>query len=104
MNKHISHYVNFAMSVRYAVTCEDRRSGVSMNIIKTGALLAFMTALFMGVGLLIGGQTGMIIALVIAVGMNFFSYWNSDKMVLKMHNAVEVDHSNAPEYLSLIHI
>lgn len=58
---------------------------------KTAALLAFMTALFMGLGLMIGGQTGMIIALVIAIAMNFFSYWNSHKMVLRMHNAVEVD-------------
>lgn len=73
-----------------------------MNIIKTSMLLAFMTALFMGIGLLLGGQTGMIIALVIAVAMNFFSYWNSDKMVLKMHNAVAVDHSNAPEYYEIV--
>lgn len=69
-----------------------------MNIIKTAALLAFMTALFMGLGLMIGGQTGMLIALAIAVGMNFFSYWNSHKMVLRMHNAVQVDEKSAPEF------
>ncbi len=60
------------------------------NYIKTGFLLAAMTALFMGIGLLLGGQTGMMIALVIALAMNVFSYWNSDKMVLKMHDAHEV--------------
>jgi len=72
-----------------------------MNIIKTAALLAFMTALFMGLGLLIGGQTGMMIALAIAVAMNFFSYWNSHKMVLRMHNAVQVDEHSAPEFYEI---
>ena len=72
-----------------------------MNIIKTGALLAFMTALFMGLGLMIGGQAGMMIALVIAIGMNFFSYWNSHKMVLRMHNAVQIDEISSPEFYEL---
>jgi len=72
-----------------------------MNIIKTAALLAFMTALFMGLGLMIGGQTGMMIALAIAVAMNFFSYWNSHKMVLRMHNAVKVDENTAPEFYEI---
>lgn len=72
-----------------------------MNIIKTAALLSFMTALFMGLGLMIGGQSGMMIALVIAIGMNFFSYWNSHKMVLKMHNAQQVDENSAPEFYEL---
>ena len=70
-----------------------------MNVIRTAMLLAFMTALFMGVGYLIGGSGGMMIALLIAAGMNLFSYWNADKMVLSMHRAVEVDERNAPEYL-----
>lgn len=73
-----------------------------MNIMRTAMLLAFMTALFMGVGYLIGGQSGMLIAFVIAVIMNFFSYWNSDKMVLKMHNAVEIDENNAPEFFEIV--
>ena len=68
-----------------------------MNIIKTSVLLATMTALFMAFGYLLGGRGGMLIALVIAAGMNFFSYWRSDQMVLKMHNAVEIDEKNAPE-------
>ena len=73
-----------------------------MNIMRTALLLAALTALFMGVGYLIGGQSGMVIAFVIAAGMNVFSYWNSDKMVLRMHNAVEVDESNAPEYYEIV--
>jgi len=73
-----------------------------MNTLRTAMLLAAMTALFMGVGYLIGGSSGMMIALVIAAGMNFFSYWNADKMVLSMHHAVEVDERNAPEYFSIV--
>ena len=69
-----------------------------MNTMRTAMLLAAMTALFMGVGYLIGGSGGMIIAFLIAAGMNLFSYWNADKMVLRMHHAVEVDERNAPEY------
>ncbi|QND51060.1 zinc metalloprotease HtpX [Phyllobacterium sp. 628] len=73
-----------------------------MNVMRTGMLLAFMTALFMGVGFLIGGTGGMLIALVVATGMNLFSYWNSDKMVLRMYNAVDVDQKNAPEYYGIV--
>lgn len=73
-----------------------------MNMIRTAMLLAFMTALFMGVGYLIGGTGGMAFAFLIAAGMNVFSYWNADKMVLKMHRAVEVDERNAPEYYGIV--
>ena len=73
-----------------------------MNMIRTAMLLAFMTALFMGVGYLVGGAGGMGIAFVIAAGMNLFSYWNADKMVLRMHHAVEVDERNAPEYFGIV--
>ncbi|MGH6761171.1 MAG: zinc metalloprotease HtpX [Phyllobacterium sp.] len=73
-----------------------------MNVVKTAMLLAFMTAIFMSVGYLIGGGSGMMIALVIAAAMNLFSYWNSDKMVLRMHHAVEVDERNAPEYYGIV--
>jgi len=68
-----------------------------MNHLKTFALLAALTALFMGLGYLIGGATGMLIALVVAGGMNLFSYWNADKIVLKMYRAQPVDenHPNA---------
>lgn len=61
-----------------------------MNRTKTFMLMAAMAALFMGVGFLIGGRSGMIVALLFAAGMNVFAWWNSDKMVLKMHRAQEV--------------
>jgi heat shock protein HtpX len=73
-----------------------------MNIMRTGILLAGMTALFLAIGYLLGGQTGMLIALVVSVGMNFFSYWNSDKMVLRMHGARQVDRAEAPEFYDMI--
>jgi Zn-dependent protease with chaperone function len=73
-----------------------------MNLMRTAMLLAFMTALFMGVGYLIGGQGGMMIALVVAAGMNFFSYWNSDRMVLSAYHAQEVDERTAPEFYGMV--
>ncbi|MET3522539.1 zinc metalloprotease HtpX [Mesorhizobium abyssinicae] len=73
-----------------------------MNTLRTAMLLAAMTALFMGVGFLIGGSGGMVIALLIAAGMNLFSYWNADKMVLSMNRAVEVDAKNAPEFYAIV--
>jgi len=68
-----------------------------MNHLKTFTLLAALTALFVGLGYLIGGPTGMLIALLVAGGMNLFSYWNADKIVLKMYRAQPVDeqHPNA---------
>src|SRR5215203_3211349 len=68
-----------------------------MNFVKTGLLLAALTALFGAVGYLIGGQTGMLIALAIAAATNLFAYWNSDRLALSAHNAVEVDERTAPE-------
>jgi heat shock protein HtpX len=56
-----------------------------MNYFRTAILLAGLTALFMGVGYLIGGQSGALIALVVAAGMNFVAYWNADRLVLSMH-------------------
>jgi len=82
------------------VRCDHEET--SMNVIRTAMLLAFMTALFMGVGYLIGGSGGMMIAFLIAAGMNFFSYWNADKTVLSMHHAIEVDEHSAPEYYAIV--
>lgn len=73
-----------------------------MNYLKTGLLLAAMTALFGAVGFLIGGESGMLIALALAAAMNLFAYWNSDKMVLSMYGAREVDAATAPEFYSLV--
>lgn len=72
-----------------------------MNALRTTILLAGMTALFMGVGYLIGGQGGMLIALMVAAGMNVFAYWNSDKMVLSMQGAREIDPRSAPELFEM---
>ena len=73
-----------------------------MNIFRPGVRLAAMTGLFLAIGYLIGGTGGMAIALVVAVGMNFFAYWNSGKMVLKMHNARQVDASSSPAFFNMI--
>jgi len=73
-----------------------------MNFFRTMLLLAAMTALFMGVGYLIGGTGGMMIAFLFAVGTNAFAYWNSDKMVLRMHNAEPVTRASAPELYEMV--
>jgi heat shock protein HtpX len=72
------------------------------NIMKTAILMAAITALFVVIGSLIGGRQGMVLALLFALGMNFFSYWFSDKMVLSMYNAQEVDASSAPQFYALV--
>jgi heat shock protein HtpX len=72
-----------------------------MNLFRTGLLMALLTGLFVAVGYLIGGGPGMVVAFLFAAGSNVFAYWNSDKMVLSMYGAREVDESTAPE---LVHI
>jgi heat shock protein HtpX len=72
------------------------------NLLKTAVLMAAITALFMAIGRMIGGQQGMVLALVIALGMNFFSYWFSDKLVLRMYNAQEVDAQSAPQFYRMV--
>ncbi len=72
------------------------------NLMKTAVLMAAITALFMAIGSVMGGRSGMMIALAIAVAMNFFSYWFSDKMVLKMYNAREVDEAGAPQFYRMV--
>ncbi len=73
-----------------------------MNIFRTGILMAAMTGLFLAAGFLLGGQIGMVIAFLIAVGMNFYAYWNSDKLVLKMYRAREVDGRTAPDLFRIV--
>ncbi len=73
-----------------------------MNYFKTMLLLAAMTALFLGVGWLIGGTGGAMIAFVIALGMNAFAFWNSDKLALRAHGAKEVDRASAPELYAIV--
>nr|WP_297352869.1 zinc metalloprotease HtpX [uncultured Caldimonas sp.] len=72
------------------------------NLLKTAVLMAAITGLFMAIGSLLGGQQGMMLALILALGMNFFSYWFSDKLVLKMYNAREVDETTAPQFYRMV--
>ncbi|MCG5235118.1 zinc metalloprotease HtpX [Xanthobacter oligotrophicus] len=74
-----------------------------MNHLKTAIMLAGLTALFMAVGFAIGGRGGMMIAFVVAAATNLFSYWNSDKMVLRMYGAREVDETTAPDFVRMVH-
>jgi heat shock protein HtpX len=72
------------------------------NTIRTVFLMSLVGLLFLLIGGLLGGQTGMIIALFIALAMNFFSYWYSDKLVLKMYRAQEVTRDNAPRFYNMV--
>ncbi|MDX3911240.1 MAG: zinc metalloprotease HtpX [Sphingobium sp.] len=73
-----------------------------MNGLKTTMLLAAMTALFMALGYTIGGGAGAVIALLVAAGMNLFTFWNADRIVLSMHGAREVDARSEPEFYALV--
>ncbi len=73
-----------------------------MNYFRTMLLLAALTALFMGVGYLIGGTGGMLLALAFAIATNAFAFWNSDKMVLRMHGAEPVTRASAPELYDMV--
>jgi len=72
------------------------------NTLKTGMLMAALTALFMVAGQAMGGQSGMTVALLLAIAMNFFAYWFSDTLALKMSKAREVDQTEAPELHTLV--
>ena len=73
-----------------------------MNQLKTLMLLAALTALLLWLGQLLGGRQGMMIALVLAVVMNFGSYWFSDKIVLSMYGAQPVSEADAPELFAIV--
>ncbi len=73
-----------------------------MSTLRTGILLAGMTALFLAIGFMLGGQTGMIVAFLFALGTNAYAYWNSDKMVLRMYGAREVDARSAPGFYGIV--
>ncbi len=73
------------------------------NFLKTGVLLLTLTGIFMGMGAVVGGQTGLLVAFVAALGVNLFTFWKSDKLVLRMHGAQEVDSAAAPELHQMVH-
>ena len=73
-----------------------------MNTVKTFILMAALTGLFMVGGQALAGQQGMMFALIMALGLNFFAYWNSDKMALAMNKAREVSEAEAPDLHQMI--
>lgn len=73
-----------------------------MNYVRTGMLMAGLTALFAAVGYLLGGGGGMLMALAFAAATNLFSYWNSDRLALSAYNAQEVDAASAPELHGMV--
>lgn len=73
-----------------------------MNTLRTGLLMAALTGLFLVVGFLIGGGPGMVIAFLFAAGTNLFAYWNSDKVLLSMYGARQVDEASAPDIVHLV--
>ncbi|HEY0282500.1 MAG TPA: zinc metalloprotease HtpX [Rhizomicrobium sp.] len=73
-----------------------------MNALRTGLLMALLTGLFVTVGFLIGGPEGMFLAFLFALGSNLFAYWNSDKIVLAMYRAREVDEQSAPRLVRIV--
>ncbi|MDC7696916.1 zinc metalloprotease HtpX [Vogesella indigofera] len=75
---------------------------MGFNWLKTTILMAAIVALFGMIGGMIGGQSGMLLALLFGGAMNVFAYWNSDKMVLRMYNAQEVDARTAPELYNMV--
>jgi heat shock protein HtpX len=73
-----------------------------MNTFKTGLLMSLLMGLFLVVGAVVGGQAGMMIAFVLAAGLNLFAYWNSDKMLLSMYGARQVDAQSAPDLYRIV--
>ncbi|MEE8332867.1 MAG: M48 family metalloprotease, partial [Alphaproteobacteria bacterium] len=73
-----------------------------MNFLRTAILLAGMTGLFLAIGFMLGGEAGMAIAFMVALGMNAFAYWNSDKAVLRMYSARKVDAKTEPGFYGIV--
>ena len=73
-----------------------------MSYMRTALLLALLTGFFLAIGYLVGGRGGMAVAFLLALGMNAFAYWNSDKMVLRMAGAREVSEAEAPELYGIV--
>ena len=73
-----------------------------MNLFKTTVLMSLLTGLFLVVGALIGGSAGMAVAFLFAAGTNLFAYWNSDKVLLSMYGARQVDATSAPDFYNIV--
>lgn len=75
----------------------------AMNTVKTAILLAALAALFGIVGYGLGGQSGLLVGLLVAAGTNLYAWWNSDRLALRAHGAREVDARTAPDLVALVH-
>mgnify|MGYP000359576701 FL=1 len=75
---------------------------MNKNSLRTVFLMTLAAVLFMLVGQVLGGSTGLVIAFIVAMGMNFFSYWKSDKMVLRMYKVKEADRQSHPQLYNMI--
>lgn len=73
-----------------------------MNYLRTAVLLAGLSGLFLAIGFLLGGEAGLVVALLVAGAMNIFAYWSSDKIVLRMYGARQVDAGSAPELYGIV--
>ena len=73
-----------------------------MNTFKTAVLLALLTGLLVAAGSFFGGARGMVLMFIVSMGINFFSYWFSDKIVLRMYGATEVDMNSAPQLVGVV--
>jgi heat shock protein HtpX len=100
--KHKAVYVALVLNPAGEKEVLDSAWVIVMSYLRTAILLAGLTALFMGVGYLLGGWSGAVIALFIAAAMNLFTYWNADRLVLSMHGAQEVDERTAPEFVHVV--
>jgi len=90
------------LGILSAIAADPISAGMSSSYLKTTILMAGMTALFVGAGFLIAGEGGLLIALAVAAAMNVYAYWNSDKMVLRMHGARLVDEQSAPWLVAIV--
>src|SRR5690349_9916287 len=101
-------HVVLAVNGRYTILGDESSSSrglgstTMLNFLRTGILFAVLTALFMAVGYFIGGTNGMLIAFGVAAVTNLFAFWNSDKMVLSMQGAHEVDPRSAPDLYDMV--
>jgi heat shock protein HtpX len=73
-----------------------------MNTLKTAFFMGLLTVLLVIIGAALGGAAGMTLAFLLAGGMNFFSYWFSDKIVLRMYDAVEIEESDNPRFYGMV--
>ena len=73
-----------------------------MNMLKTAVLLALLTGLLITAGSFFGGARGMVLMFIVSMAINFFSYWFSDKIVLRMYGATEVDMNSAPQLVGMV--